>query len=84
MSRFYGTVNGNARTQASRRGTADSGVTSEARGWDVGAKIEARDAAGVDVIEVYATHGSNGHGSEVHVATITKGAAGDLKIHHRV
>ena len=78
-------MNGNARTQASRRGTADSGVSSEARGWDVGGRVEVRDAAGVDTVEVYATHGSNAGGSrEVHVATITKDAAGGLKIHHRI
>ena len=84
MSRFYGSVNGNARTQATRRGTPASGVTSTARGWDVGGLVEARADGDADVIEVYATHGSNAEGSNVHVATIRKNAAGDLEIRHRV
>jgi hypothetical protein len=33
MSRFYGTVNGSAQTEATRRGNAKTGITTHAASW---------------------------------------------------
>ena len=38
MSRFYGSLQG-SRGEATRQGTAKSGITSHTRGWDIGAHV---------------------------------------------
>ena len=38
MSRFYGSLKGN-RGEATRCGTAKSGINSHARGWHIGARV---------------------------------------------
>jgi hypothetical protein len=40
VSRFYGTVDGQARTPASRRGSASSGITTYAAGWSGAIRVK--------------------------------------------
>ena len=81
MSRFYGSVMGQARTEATRRGSANSGVTGHVRGWHVG--VETVASAGVlhsenDVLNVFATAGSTGSGPTAYIGTVYRNASGAL------
>ena len=58
MSRFYGSMDGSAKTTATRRG--HSSLHAHIRGWDSGIRVEAVDLNGEDAFYVYATYGSNG------------------------
>ena len=68
MSRFYGDLNGQARTEATRRGSAGSGVNAHVRGWDLGVRAgmwpqdDSHDSANVVL-----TGGSHGYRSAVGV-----------------
>jgi len=60
MSRFYGTIKGQAKTDASRRGSPNSGLVAHIRGWDIGIRVYCRvDKYGNDSISVFRTGGSN-------------------------
>lgn len=60
MAHFICEIQG-SRGEASRLGTAKSGIYSHARGWDAGVKVIGEvDAEGNDVFHVYATSGSRG------------------------
>ena len=59
MARFKGDIQG-ARGNASRLGSADSGMTAHVRGWDSGIRISAYAEGDADVFHVYASRGSNG------------------------
>lgn len=59
MGHFYAGIQGN-RGEATRMGTAKSGIYGHIRGWHVGAKIYASHSGGIDTISVYKTSGSNG------------------------
>ena len=76
MSRFYATINGQARTVATRRGSKASGISGHIRGWDAGVRVEGSydPDTDADVFRVYATTGSNEHGADRLIATITDGA----------
>lgn len=70
MARYYGVIQGN-RGEATRMGSAKSGFWGHIRGWRVGAKVECRTDpkdADRDWVQVAVTHGSNGYGSDLHVA----------------
>ena len=70
MAHFRATVQGN-RSEASRLGTAKSGLRVTANGWDVGIKVYASvDSSGADILQVVATGGSNGGRSEVELVRI--------------
>lgn len=60
MSRFYGSVQGSAATEATRQGTAESGVMGHIRGWDIGIEVEMEAAGDQDIAHVTITRGSNG------------------------
>jgi hypothetical protein len=65
MARFYGSLNGSAKTQATRQGHASTGITGHIRGWNVG--IEVRGLPDADDLDndsfwVTVTGGSNGTG----------------------
>lgn len=61
MSRFYGSLQGN-RSQATRNGSKNSGIHGHIRGWDSGILVECHvNDKNQDVIEAYATSGSNGN-----------------------
>ena len=60
MSQFYGDLQGQARTKATRRGNKKSGITAHVRGWDVGVRVEGFvNIDGNEVFKVYRTGGSN-------------------------
>ena len=82
MSRFYGTVEGSAKTIASRTGTPSSGLSAHIRGWNTGVKVQCRAVDEADVIEVLATGGSNEISSDQHIATITLYGGKVRVIHH--
>ena len=59
MSRFYANIQGN-RGEATRMGTAESGLYGHIRGWDVGIAVQCYvDNTGEDEIRVELTSGSN-------------------------
>lgn len=70
MARYYGSIRGSGRTDATRAGTAASGIRAHIRGWDVGARVDVVDRDGVDVVTVSATGGSNESARERDVAEI--------------
>ena len=58
MAQFYANIQGN-HGESTRMGTKDSGLHAHLRGWDIGVKVEIVHIAGVDIIEVWSTGGSN-------------------------
>lgn len=68
MSRFYGSLQG-TRGEATRQGSANSGLRAHIRGWDVGIKVYAKDVNGKDVFDVYVSSGSNGKHSDIFIGT---------------
>ena len=60
MSRFYGSLQGN-RGQATRYGTASSGIDAHVGGWDVGvyARVHPCPRCGGDCVTADLTGGSN-------------------------
>lgn len=59
MAHFYGGVHGN-RGQATRLGTAGSGMNTFAQGWDLGATVRVFvDKDGKDRVSVWLTGGTN-------------------------
>lgn len=75
MSHFYGSMQG-GRGRATRCGTKSSGMTAHIRGWDIGVRVEIthENVCGhmCDMIRVYKTDGSNGHGQDVLIAEYGK------------
>ena len=59
MARFYGILQGN-RGQASRLGTAASGINGHIRGWGVGGSVEMHARGEHDTCSLLLTGGSNG------------------------
>ena len=61
MAQFIGYLQGQ-RGQASRLGSKKSGLTAQARGWNIGAKIICRynEESKKDEVLIYKTGGSNG------------------------
>lgn len=69
MARFYGDLQGN-RGQATRMGTAKSGMDGHIRGWNIGARVWMRvNDAGEDEVTVDITRGSNGAGQSRRIGT---------------
>lgn len=62
MAQFRGTLQGQ-RGQASRLGSAKTGLNVTGNGWNVGVSIDLKATKDGDFVEVWATGGSNGgHG----------------------
>ena len=81
MSRFYASIRGSARTEATRQGGKDSGIISHTRGWDVGVKVSGRiiEVGSEDLgdkFSIYATAGSNGAYSDRYLGVVTLGKGG--------
>ena len=71
MSRFYGSISGQSKTEATRRGNKQSGVNAHIRGWDVGVFVGCFvNDEGYDVCEVYETGGSNSPSNRKLLATV--------------
>ena len=60
MARFYASIQGN-KGEATRMGTASSGITGHIRGWNVGAHVDCRPNVDTDrdVVEIGLSGGSN-------------------------
>ena len=61
MAHFYASINGSAKTAATRCGNKRSGITGHVRGWTAGVQVDgyATDD-GRDYFKIYATSGSSG------------------------
>jgi hypothetical protein len=70
MARFYGSIEGQAKTEATRRGSPSSGMRCHIRGWNVGIRVCLEDHDGKDRLTVYKTGGSNGASLQELIATI--------------
>lgn len=81
MSRFYGTLTGQARTIATRRGGPSSGISAHPRGWDVGVVVDGyvgdNDS---DTFDVRISGGSNDSGPTIPLATIQRMRDGSLRV----
>ncbi len=72
MSRFYGSLKGH-RGEASRPGTAKSGLEGHIRGWHIGARVFVSvGSEDQDMVTVYATSGSNQQANDVKIAELTE------------
>jgi hypothetical protein len=73
MAHFYGTIDshGRSKTDATRQGSKDRGMSGYVSGWDIGGKIVVGHNSNTDLdwCEIYATGGSNG-GSEYPLARL--------------
>ena len=70
MSRFYGKVRGQGQTEATRRGSANSGLVTECNGWDIGVTCSMRsNENGEDEVVIYMTSGSNGNDAMVRIGS---------------
>lgn len=70
MARFYGSIEGSARTTGTRQGTTKSGIVGHVRGWDIGAKVVGfADHHDKDRFDIIVTSGSNG-GASKHIAQV--------------
>jgi len=64
MAQFRAEIRGQ-RGEASRLGSAKSGIKATVNGWNSGVRVEAQtSASGDDFFYIYATSGSNGYHSE--------------------
>ena len=70
MARFYGSMTGQAKTAATRRGNAKVGVVAHIRGWEVGVRVKVGDVNGQDCVEVYRTSGSLGRAADKLIAMV--------------
>lgn len=71
MAQFYGSLQG-SRGEATRQGTARSGLTGHIRGWNVGCRVVMDEINGKDVCRIYLTSGSNGRTSDKLLGTFTE------------
>lgn len=61
MAHFYGEIEGQARTTATRCGSKDSGISAHVRGWNIGARVQCFvNDQGEDCVSIRLTSGSNG------------------------
>ena len=58
-SRFYGSVSGSAASDATRQGTARSGISGHIRGWNLGVQVIGHADGDADLFDVYITRGSS-------------------------
>lgn len=82
MARFRATIKGN-RGEASRLGTAGSGITARVNGWNEGIRVEAvpnTEFPERDYFAVYITGGSNGYRRETFLLAVYTDAEGNLVV----
>jgi hypothetical protein len=70
MARFYGTVSGQAKTTATRRGSARSGLETQCNGWNCGVTVEADGYDSFDFFHIYLTTGSSPKDESIHLGTV--------------
>jgi len=73
MAHFYASIKGN-RGEASRMGSAVSGIHGHLRGWDFGVNVDmyVDSETGEDTARVYLTSGSNGYCASKLLGVFTK------------
>ena len=79
MARFFGSIQG-ARGEATRLGSASSGIAARAQGWNIGARVDCsvgRD--GEDYCSVSLTTGSSGYGSDIYLGQASIGKDGSMQ-----
>lgn len=81
MSRFYASIQG-SRSEATRQGTAFSGMVSHTRGWEFGVKVVMSACGGEDQAEIYLTSGSD-DGPTYYLGVFTKEIAAEFTEHVR-
>ena len=62
MSRFYGSLTGQAKSTATRQGSTNSGVSAHVRGWDIGIGSEVSECPQCNegiLLQAWITGGSN-------------------------
>lgn len=72
MSRFYGSIEGSAKTAATRQGTTHTGFFAHIRGWFVGVKVIIPRGLpeGEDRLDIYTTGGSAGPGGTNFIGSV--------------
>lgn len=73
MSRFYASIQGN-RGEATRTGSANSGIVGHIRGWNVGVHVVVGPKCGnedMDECCIYLTGGSNGRSDSILLGRFT-------------
>jgi len=71
MARFLAEIQGN-RGEATRCGTADSGIGGHIRGWNCGVTVCGGVAqSDVDEFRIFATSGSNGRQRDRYIGTVS-------------
>lgn len=78
MARFYGELYGRAGIRVTREGTARSGLSAHAQGWNVGVSVICEAEGDKDIIKVYRTGGSNNPDSRELIAVV-EGRGGTSK-----
>ncbi len=69
MSQFYGTIDGQAKTQATRRGSVNSRLITHAAGWKGAVRVELyQDENGRDCFDVELVPWQNSGGKSVRIA----------------
>jgi hypothetical protein len=69
MARFRATIQGN-RGEASRLGSASSGIVTRTNGWDAGVDVIGRTEGDNDLFSIRATGGSGGSRQPVEIAVV--------------
>jgi hypothetical protein len=69
MARFYADIQG-SRGEATRMGTAASGIQAHPRGWNLGVQVDGgtrdeEDNLGLDEFDITISRGSNGYGNRI-------------------
>lgn len=74
MSRYYASIDGQASTEATRRGSTNSGIFCHVRAWNIGVKVSnIHDETGeLDGFEVDLTGGSNMSGKLEHLVRVER------------
>lgn len=75
MAHFYGSMTGQAKTTATRRGSVNSGMDAHIRGWFIGVRVCLRHVDGKDVVTVYRTTGSTPNGHDVQILEFAEGGS---------
>ena len=79
MEHFWGSIQG-SRGKVTRLGTKRSGLTVEAQGWDIGARVEVEhdNQVEADAVAVWITRGSNDNGEPVFLGRFWLDSAGNI------
>jgi hypothetical protein len=80
MAHFYGSMAGSARTEATRCGTKNSGISAHVRGWDTGIMSDGVWANDREVYSVTLTGGSHDSRRPIQLASVVYDPASDTRM----